>query len=159
MWFYCSDSSLNKKSALLIYSDIYLNKFHFVFLYINAINPIHFAHPASPHPHPLILTREQQIEFALCENLCLQKNFIRKQFFSTIGFESAKRFPRAGFILRCIFIQEVSLFPVLAHQDNITLPTLQGPVFSTAFKLDSLQVMFRSVYPPEHVLMLCICFL
>lgn len=103
---------------MLLYPDIYLNEFHFGFLYINAINPIHFAHPASPHPHPSVLTREQQIEFALCENLCLQKSFIRKQFFSAISFESAKRFPRAGFILRCIFIQEVSLFPILAHQDR-----------------------------------------
>lgn len=116
MWFYCSDSSLNEKSALLLYPDNYLNKFHFVFLYINAINPIRFAHPASTH-HPSVPTSEQQIEFALCENLCLQ-NFIRKQIFSPIGFESTKRFPRAGFILRCIFIQEVSLFPVLALQDR-----------------------------------------
>lgn len=114
-----------KKSALLLYPDIYLNKFHFGFLYINAINPIHFAHPASPHPHPSVLTWEQQIEFALCENLHLQKSFIRKQFFSAVSFESAKRFPRAGFILRCIFIQEVSLFPVLAHQDR----TRRFPLF------------------------------
>lgn len=84
-----------QKTALLLYPDNYLNKFHFDFLYINAINPIYFAHPASPHSHPSVLTREQQIEFALCENLCLQKNLIRKQFFSIIGFESAKSFPRA----------------------------------------------------------------
>lgn len=143
--------------------------FTFWFLHINAINLIHFAHPASPHPHSSVLTRELQIELALCENLCLQKDFIRKHSFSMICFESTERFPRAGFILRCIFIQEISLFPILhplllpfhSRTEHTTSHTsFQGPVLSTVSKLDPVQMMYRYTYPPEQVLlMLCICFL
>lgn len=134
-----------KKKICLITPDNSLNQCHFL-VSVRKCNKSHpFLHIL---PHPILtlqfFTMELQIELALCENLGWQKNSISKCLFSMIHFEGTERFHRAGFILRHIFIQEISpllvlhplLLPFHTRTEQATSHTsLQGPVFSTASAL------------------------